>query len=263
MAMAADKALARAVVARGRGGRPGRAGAARRTSARRSPRRRWSSRWTRTTRWASTLVRDPADFDAALAARPRPLRPPCWSRSTSSWAGRCAAASLDRDGELVCLPLEEYAVDPATKPIRGHGDKIGARRRRRARADGQGREPRPGSSTPTTRWTAAGAGRGPGLPRRAGLPRTTACSTSGSTPTGGRGSWRPASYCSFATASVVVDDGRGGGDRAARAVRHGRRPGDRRLSGRYPRFPLVVGAGRRPGTPSASASRSSSAQIRR
>lgn len=29
-----------------------------------------------------------------------------------------------RDGELVCLPLEEYAVDTATKPIRGGDDKL-------------------------------------------------------------------------------------------------------------------------------------------
>jgi D-alanine-D-alanine ligase len=30
-----------------------------------------------------------------------------------------------RDGELVCLPLEEYAVDPQTKPIRTREDKLG------------------------------------------------------------------------------------------------------------------------------------------
>jgi D-alanine-D-alanine ligase len=30
-----------------------------------------------------------------------------------------------RDGELICLPLEEYAVDSATKPIRGQDDKLG------------------------------------------------------------------------------------------------------------------------------------------
>lgn len=29
-----------------------------------------------------------------------------------------------RQGELVCLPLEEYAIDPATKPIRGRDDKL-------------------------------------------------------------------------------------------------------------------------------------------
>ena len=31
---------------------------------------------------------------------------------------------VERDGVLVGLPLEEYAVDPETKPIRGHDDKI-------------------------------------------------------------------------------------------------------------------------------------------
>ncbi|MCP9273717.1 D-alanine--D-alanine ligase family protein [Mycolicibacterium arenosum] len=29
-----------------------------------------------------------------------------------------------RHGELICLPLEEYAIDPATKPIRGRDDKL-------------------------------------------------------------------------------------------------------------------------------------------
>ncbi len=29
-----------------------------------------------------------------------------------------------RDGNLICLPLEEYHVDPTTKPIRTHDDKI-------------------------------------------------------------------------------------------------------------------------------------------
>lgn len=31
---------------------------------------------------------------------------------------------LVRDGELICLPLEEYAVDPTTKPIRSRTDKL-------------------------------------------------------------------------------------------------------------------------------------------
>jgi D-alanine-D-alanine ligase len=35
---------------------------------------------------------------------------------------RCGV--LERDGELVCLPLEEYNVDPRSKPIRSHDDKI-------------------------------------------------------------------------------------------------------------------------------------------
>ena len=35
---------------------------------------------------------------------------------------RCGV--LEVDGELVCLPLEEYAVDPEHKPIRGEDDKL-------------------------------------------------------------------------------------------------------------------------------------------
>ncbi len=35
---------------------------------------------------------------------------------------RCGIVA--RDGELICLPLEEYHVDSATKPIRDHADKI-------------------------------------------------------------------------------------------------------------------------------------------
>ena len=35
---------------------------------------------------------------------------------------RCAV--IDRGGELVCLPLEEYAVDATTKPVRDHADKL-------------------------------------------------------------------------------------------------------------------------------------------
>jgi D-alanine-D-alanine ligase len=35
---------------------------------------------------------------------------------------RCGV--LERDGELVCLPLEEYNVNPVSKPIRSYDDKI-------------------------------------------------------------------------------------------------------------------------------------------
>ncbi|RLV48502.1 D-alanine--D-alanine ligase [Nocardioides mangrovicus] len=38
---------------------------------------------------------------------------------------RCGV--LERDGELLCLPLEEYAVDPATKPVRDRADKLARR----------------------------------------------------------------------------------------------------------------------------------------
>jgi D-alanine-D-alanine ligase len=42
---------------------------------------------------------------------------------------RCGV--LEIDGALVCLPLEEYSVDPDTKPIRGYADKL-----RRGAGDG-------------------------------------------------------------------------------------------------------------------------------
>lgn len=35
---------------------------------------------------------------------------------------RCGV--VDVEGELVCLPLEEYAVDPVGKPVRDHADKL-------------------------------------------------------------------------------------------------------------------------------------------
>jgi D-alanine-D-alanine ligase len=70
-----------------------------------------------------TLVRDPADYDAAIAA--------ALSHGTAALVEsyvelgrevRCGI--IVRDGELVCLPLEEYAVDPVRKPIRGRDDKL-------------------------------------------------------------------------------------------------------------------------------------------
>ena len=69
------------------------------------------------------LVRDPADYDAALGA--------AFAHTDTVLVEdyvelgrevRCGV--LVRDGELVCLPLEEYDVDPITKPVRGHADKI-------------------------------------------------------------------------------------------------------------------------------------------
>ncbi len=70
-----------------------------------------------------SLVRDPSQFDAAVA-----------SASTRGGAvlveayvelGReVRCGIIVREGELVCLPLEEYAVDPVTKPIRGRDDKL-------------------------------------------------------------------------------------------------------------------------------------------
>lgn len=70
-----------------------------------------------------TLVRDGDDYDAALAA--------AWEHSDRALVEtyielgrevRCGV--VVRDGEPVCLPLEEYAVDPVAKPIRDAADKL-------------------------------------------------------------------------------------------------------------------------------------------
>ena len=70
-----------------------------------------------------TLVRDVSAYDAALAS--------AWEHGAGALVEeyvelgrevRCGV--LERDGELVCLPLEEYAVDAETKPVRGYEDKL-------------------------------------------------------------------------------------------------------------------------------------------
>ena len=69
------------------------------------------------------LVRAPQDWDAALAA--------AFAHSGAVLVEefvplgrevRCGV--LERDGRPVCLPLEEYDVDPVTRPVRGYADKI-------------------------------------------------------------------------------------------------------------------------------------------
>ena len=69
------------------------------------------------------LVRDPAGYDAALRT--------AFAHSDAVLVEdyvelgrevRCGV--LARGGDLVCLPLEEYALDAATNPVRGHADKI-------------------------------------------------------------------------------------------------------------------------------------------
>lgn len=70
-----------------------------------------------------TLVRDSAQYAAAISAA-------CAHGSAAlveeyiplGREVRCGI--IDRDGELVCLPLEEYRVNPVTHPIRDHADKI-------------------------------------------------------------------------------------------------------------------------------------------
>ncbi len=71
----------------------------------------------------TTLVRDRAGYAAALdAAFAHSDRALVESYIELGREVRCGA--VVRDGELVCLPLEEYRVDRVTKPIRDHADKI-------------------------------------------------------------------------------------------------------------------------------------------
>ncbi len=70
-----------------------------------------------------SLVTDPAGYDAALAH--------AFQHGSAALVetfvplGREVRCGIIARGEtLVCLPLEEYHMDPATKPIRDHGDKI-------------------------------------------------------------------------------------------------------------------------------------------
>jgi len=71
-----------------------------------------------------TLVRTTSDYDPALRA--------AFDHSdevlveTFVELGReVRCGIIVRDGELICLPLEEYNVDPVGRPIRNHTDKIG------------------------------------------------------------------------------------------------------------------------------------------
>ena len=70
-----------------------------------------------------TLVRDRAGY-------PEALRAACAHGSGAlveryvELGREVRCATLVRDGELVCLPLEEYRVDPIDKPIRDAGDKL-------------------------------------------------------------------------------------------------------------------------------------------
>ena len=70
-----------------------------------------------------TLVRGPRRFDAALDA--------AFAHSTEVLVeefvplGREVRCGLvERDGELVGLPLEEYLLDETTRPVRSYDDKL-------------------------------------------------------------------------------------------------------------------------------------------
>ena len=70
-----------------------------------------------------SLVRDPAEYDAALdLALAHGGAALVESYVELGREVRCGI--IVRDGELVCLPLEEYAVNADTKPIRGRDDKL-------------------------------------------------------------------------------------------------------------------------------------------
>ena len=69
------------------------------------------------------FVREHADYDAALAA--------AFSHADEVLVEEFVAPGREvrcglfvRSGELIALPLEEYTVDPASRPIRGHDDKL-------------------------------------------------------------------------------------------------------------------------------------------
>lgn len=70
-----------------------------------------------------TLVRDPAELDAALEAALAVSEEVLVERYVELGREvRCGVLELDEG--LVCLPLEEYAVDATSKPIRDAADKL-------------------------------------------------------------------------------------------------------------------------------------------
>ncbi|WP_226378822.1 D-alanine--D-alanine ligase [Pseudonocardia sp. KRD291] len=70
-----------------------------------------------------TLVRSPEDYEPALSEAFRHSRTALVERYVE--LGREVRCGLiEYGGDLVCLPLEEYAMDAASKPIRGYDDKL-------------------------------------------------------------------------------------------------------------------------------------------
>ena len=122
MAMAADKATAKAVVAAA--GVPVPAGQVLRSATARpwNP-RWWSSRWTRTTRsvsrWSAIARNTLRRCTSAFQQSDRVL-----VEAYVELGREVRCGIVVRAGELICLPLEEYNVDPADRPIRNHDDKI-------------------------------------------------------------------------------------------------------------------------------------------
>jgi D-alanine-D-alanine ligase len=70
-----------------------------------------------------SLVRDVEEYDAAVRLALSHGRA-ALVESYVELGREVRCGIVVRDGELTCLPLEEYAVDAATKPIRGRHDKL-------------------------------------------------------------------------------------------------------------------------------------------
>ncbi len=77
---------------------------------------------------AVSLARDPGEFDAA-AALALAHSSAVLVEAYVELGREVRCGIIVRDGELVCLPLEEYAMDPHRRPIRTAEDKL-------ARSDG-------------------------------------------------------------------------------------------------------------------------------
>lgn len=70
-----------------------------------------------------TLVRNTSDYPAALRSALEHSSGVLVERYID--LGREVRCGIfERDGELICLPVEEYAVDATTKPIRDQADKL-------------------------------------------------------------------------------------------------------------------------------------------
>ncbi len=73
-----------------------------------------------------TLVREVGDLAAAVeeACRHAAGAPRALVEEYVELGREVRCGVVDVDGELVALPLEEYAVDPVTKPVRDRADKL-------------------------------------------------------------------------------------------------------------------------------------------
>ncbi|MEG3958663.1 D-alanine--D-alanine ligase [Microcoleus sp. herbarium2] len=70
-----------------------------------------------------TLVKNAADYDAALQTA-LTYSDEVLVEKFIELGREVRCGIIVQDGELVCLPLEEYALDPDTRPIRSYADKL-------------------------------------------------------------------------------------------------------------------------------------------